>query len=243
MSYVCFCRRNPMRRKTIPLLTLEETDELNRLVKADNSARVRRRAEAMLLSSKGYSMREIADIKGVSHHTVSNWIDQWRERRVDGILEAGGRGRKPTLAASEKAELNAWLDGLETPLRGPGAVVEKAASAFGKTLSEASARRHLKATGRVWKRVRRSLADRRDEDSFRLCQQELAEHLQAAGRGEIKLAYLDESGFNGEAYTPYAWQRKGETFGVSTPRGNRINVLGILSASDGGLTVEIPEKK
>jgi hypothetical protein len=111
-----------------------------------------------------------------------------------------------------------------------------------KTDKDATARRHLKASGRVWKRVRRSLADRRDEDSFRLCKQALEEHLQAAGRGEIKLACLDESGFNGEAYIPYAWQKKGETFGVSTPRGNRINVPGMLSASDGSLTVETPKK-
>ena len=95
----------------------------------------------------------------------------------------------------------------------------------------------------MWKRVRASLKGDRDEESFRLCEQELAEHLEAAARGEIKLLYLDESGFNGESYIPYAWQDKGTTLEIPCPRRRRINVLGVLSIADARLEVVMPDGK
>ena len=83
--------------------------ELERLVKEDESARVRMRAEAILLREKGYSIKEIAMMKDKHVTTVSRWIDQWEERGVDGILEGEGRGRKSILTESEREEIETWL--------------------------------------------------------------------------------------------------------------------------------------
>lgn len=227
-------------KKTVSPLTDNEKNELDRLVAEDLSARTRTRAEAILLSSRGFSIGEIAKIKNKHVITVSRWIDQWEERGVDGVLEGEGRGRKKSLTEDELSQVAEWLGGAP---RSAKAIADKIEKEFGKTVSRDTVRRILKEAGKVWKRVRRGLSGDRDEDSFRLCEQELAEHLEAAGRGEVKLLYLDESGFNGESYIPYAWQDKGATLEIPCPRGKRINVLGILSIADAKLEVEMTTGK
>ena len=231
-----------MNFKEVSPLTEHDKNELNRLIKEDTSARVRMRAEAILLSGKGYPIKQISQIKDKCVITVSRWIDQWEERGIDGILEGEGRGSKGILTEDERREIGTWLNG-ESPPRSATALGARIQEAFGKKVSKDTARRILKAAGKVWKRVRCGLSGERDEDSFRLCEQELAEHLQASGQGEIRLLYLDESGFNGVPYIPYAWQDKGTTLELPCPTGKRINVLGILSVSETELEVHLPEGK
>jgi len=95
--------------KTVSPLTENEKNELERLVAEDSSARTRTRAEAILLSSRGFSIGEIAKIKNKHIITVSRWIDQWGERGVDGILEGEGRGRKKSLTEDELMQVMEWL--------------------------------------------------------------------------------------------------------------------------------------
>lgn len=222
-------------KKAVSPLAESDKNELSRLIIEELNSRTRTRAEAILLSSRGYSISDISKIKDKHVNTVSRWIDQWEERGIDGVLEGEGRGRKNTLTEEERRQVAEWLD--EAP-RSASAIAEKIGREFGKKVSKDTVRRFLKGIGKVWKRVRCGLANERDEDSFRLCEQELAEHLQAAGRDEIKLLYLDESGFNGVSYIPYAWQDKGATLELPCPKGKRINVLGILSVSDAKLEVK-----
>jgi transposase len=231
-----------MSHKTVAPLSDGDREQLERLVKEDPSARVRQRAEAILLSGKGYSIKQISEIKGKRVITVSRWIGQWEERGVDGILEGEGRGRKGILTEEERQEVCKWLEE-ESPPRSAAELAARIQKTFGKAVSTDTARRLLKASGKVWKRARCGLARERDEEGFRLCEQELAEHLQASGRGEIKLLYLDESGFNGVPYIPYAWQDKGATLELPCPKGKRINVLGVLSVSEAKLDAHIPDGK
>lgn len=231
-----------MEYKTVSPLTDSDQEELHRLIREDPSPRVRMRAEAILLSARGYSIRKISNLKGKNFITVSRWLNQWAERGIDGILEGEGRGRPKQLTEEEQALVLQWV-GEPTPPRHSGEIVERIKEHFGKIVSRDTVRRLLKAGGKVWKRVRSSLAGKRDEESFRQCEQELAEHLQAAGAGEMRLLYLDESGFSGSPYIPYAWQSRGETIELPCHSGKRINVLGILSVSEGSLEVCIPDKK
>jgi len=228
--------------KTVSPLSEEDKAELERFAKADDNARVRMRAEAILLSGRGYPIQEIATLKGKHFITVSRWIDQWEDRGIDGILENEGRGRKSLLTEDEQATVAEWLREAAPP-RSATELMARIEKAFGKHIKKDTARRLLKAAGKVWKRVRCGLAGERNEAEFRQCEQELAEHLQASGRGEMPLLYLDGSGFNGAPYIPYAWQDRRATFELPCPKGDRINVLGILSVSEQTLEVHIPDKK
>jgi transposase len=69
------------------------------------------RAEAIILSGKGYPIKQISQIKDTCVITVSRWIDQWEERGIDGILEGEGRGSKGILTEDERREVGTWLNG------------------------------------------------------------------------------------------------------------------------------------
>ncbi|MGH8497761.1 MAG: IS630 family transposase [Methylococcales bacterium] len=231
-----------MSHKRVMPLTGKEQRELNKLMKEDANPRVRVRAEAILLSAEGYPIKEISLIKDKQVITVSRWIDQWEESKLDGLLEKEGTGCKKRRTQDEQREVEQWMDE-KMPPRSAAEVATRIEKQFGKKVSTDTLRRLLKGAGKGWKRVRASLFRDRDEDSFRASKQELAEHLQASGRGEIQLSYLDESGFNDASYIRYAWQDRGSTLELPCRKGKRINVLGVLSVSDGRLEVGMPDGK
>jgi transposase len=66
--------------------------ELNALMDSDWNARTRKRAQAILLSSRGYTIDEISAITECHRVTVSRWIDQWQERGLDGAPGKRGAG-------------------------------------------------------------------------------------------------------------------------------------------------------
>lgn len=102
----------------------------------------------------------------------------------------------------------------------------------GKTL-----KRILVAARHRWKRVRRSLKRKRQEDLFRVAQAELNELHEKlrSGTSEFEMWYFDEAGFSLTPSVPYAWQEIGERIELecSGSSGNRQNVLGFLRW-DGG---------
>jgi len=98
-------------------------------------------------------------------------------------------------------------------------------------------KRFLRRERQVWKRVRRSLKMKRDEQLFRVCQAEL-EQLRAklrSGWDGLELWYFDEAGFSLVPSVPYAWQPIGERIELesSASSGKRQNVLGFVRW-DGG---------
>lgn len=225
--------------KFVSALTDSQVLQLRWLMENGGNARTRRRAQAVLLSGKGRGIDDICAILDCQRVTVSRWIDQWEERGIDGLLESGGQGRKCRLNEEEERQVLAWLD--EDP-RNASRLLAKIEKNFGKTLSRDTLRRLLKRHGKVWKRTRASLAENRDEDEFRLCKQELDEHLEAAAKGEIDLFFMDETGFGRTPYIPYAWQDRGTTLALPCRDGNRINIMGLYSFGEGTLTAEMTDE-
>lgn len=225
--------------KFVSALTDSQIGQLRWLVENGGNARTRRRAHAILLSGKGRSINDISAILDCQRVAVSRWIDQWEERGIDGLLESGGQGRKYLLDEDEERQVLAWLD--EDPRNLTG-LLAKIEANLGKPLSRDTLRRLLKRHGKVWKRMRASLAEKRDEDEFRLCKQELEEHIDACAKGEIDLFFMDETGIGRTPYIPYAWQDQGTTVALPCRDGKRINIIGLYSFRDGTLTAEMTDK-
>jgi transposase len=225
--------------KFVQKLTDFQIGELKRLIESDADAQTRRRAQAILLSHKGRQIDDIGAIVDCHRNTVSRWIDQWNERSLDGLLRNPGQGRKPTLEEHEEKQVLAWLD--EDP-RNLARLLAKIESDLGKSISRDTLKRLLKRHGKVWKRMRASLAEKRDEEEFRLCKQELEEHIEASVNGEIGLFFMDETGFGRVPYIPYAWQDKGATTALPCREGKRINIIGLYSFAEGILRAEMTDK-
>lgn len=227
------------RNKFVADLSEQQIAELNDLMASDWNARTKQRAQAILLSFRRYTIDDISMILEYDRVTISRWLDQWQERGLDGLLENEGRGRKKTLNPAEEEQVLEWLKNDERSTHGRLAKIEKV---FGKKISAATLRRLFKRHGKVWKRVRASLAGKRDEEEFRQCEQELIEHMEAAAQGDINLLYLDQSGFGRTPYMPYAWQDIGSTLRVPCHTGKRINVMGLYSLTQGTLLANITDK-
>jgi transposase len=136
--------------KFVPELAEQEIANLKTLENGDWPGRVRKRAEAILLSGRGYTIDQIGAITGFHRNTVSRWLDQWSERGIDGILEREGRGRKHSLSEEEERQVVEWIE--ENP-RSANQAVGRIEESLGKIVSPDTVRRLLKRKGKVWKRV------------------------------------------------------------------------------------------
>jgi hypothetical protein len=89
-----------MARGTIALDGAER-EELQRRMRATTVAvRDRRRAEIIVLGADGLSQGRIAARVGVSRVTVSHWLQRFLAAGLDGLDDAPGRGRKPSLPSA-----------------------------------------------------------------------------------------------------------------------------------------------
>jgi transposase len=65
----------------------------------------------------------------------------------------------------------------------------------GKRVSESTLQRFLKAAGYSWKRIKKTMTDRRDHEAFEAAQAELQDLKEQHRQGEIELWFEDRSGF------------------------------------------------
>lgn len=211
--------------KFITELNEEQGGELRELMKTANE-QVRRRAHAVLLNSRGYSVDRVADIYEVDRDTVSRWLDQWEDDGTNGLHDQEGRGRKPTLDEKEQKQA---IKIVEKDPRSSKRSLSKIEEKTGKSISRSTLKRILKKGRKTWKRLRRSLRGKRDEADFQAAKAELAGFRAKAEAGEIDLYYFDEAGFTLDPCVPYAWQTVGETIEIPAASSDRINVLAFLS--------------
>lgn len=100
---------------------------------------------------------------------------------------------------------------------------------FGIVLSIDTLRLICKQAGLVWKRVRKSLRKKRNQEDFDKSKEEIEKLVQQHKEREIDLYYFDESGFTLEPSVPYAWQQTGETIEIPSSKSKRLNVLGFVN--------------
>jgi len=100
---------------------------------------------------------------------------------------------------------------------------------LGITVSLDMIKQICKQAGLVWKRVRKSLRTKRNQDNFDESKDELNLLIQQHKDNKIDLCYFDESEFTLEPCVPYAWQWVGKTIEIPTSKSKRLNVLGFFN--------------
>lgn len=90
------------------VLTLEERAELERRLRAQTTThRDRRRAEVVLLAADGVPGKQIAPMVGMSEQSVCKWRIQFRDRGLDGLVDAPRSGRPLVYGPTERLVLMA----------------------------------------------------------------------------------------------------------------------------------------
>ncbi len=209
-------------------LSQNEISLLREVVHDHPKHRVRSRAHCILLSSKGYTRKQLAEIFEVEMATVSCWIDSFEESGIEGLSDDKRPGR-PRLIGPDKEEcLRRAVE--ENPQRPFIEFCNLVPSFRGccRTFIRA-----LKRLGLRWKRLRLSLRNKRDEDEFRSGKDILDGYIKLSRQGKIELYFGDESGFSLKPNVPYGWQPKNETvsFSQSADDRSRFSAVGFLNFS------------
>lgn len=89
--------------KFISALTEANQKALEDLHHEGKTHRGRQRAHAVLLSSRGFTREQLADIFSVDRDTVSGWLDAWQEHGLAGLADAPKPGRRRKIDASLEA--------------------------------------------------------------------------------------------------------------------------------------------
>ena len=131
--------------KFVNKLGAEQREALRQLMKTGNE-QARRRAHAVLLNARGYSVDQIADIYEVDRDTVSNWLDRWEDEGTEGLQDQEGRGRKPTLNEKEQKQA---INIVEKDPRSAKRSLSKIEEKTGKKISLDTLKRILKKGGKT----------------------------------------------------------------------------------------------
>ena len=123
------------------------TETLKEAVLHGSYPYLRQRAQAILLSAKGFSMQQIAEISEVKYQTVSHWIDEWDDYGLRGLYKGHAGGRRSIYTHQEEQRIKELVS--EEPRR-LSYVQAKIEEETGKPASQTTLSRILKKT---WARL------------------------------------------------------------------------------------------
>ncbi len=83
-------------------LTLDQAVELKEKMLGSDDYREISRCRAMMLSHKGYTINDLADIFDVDRDTITNWFDRYEAQGISGLKDLPRSGRTPKLDDSQK---------------------------------------------------------------------------------------------------------------------------------------------
>ena len=122
---------------------LTEAERLTLLEARDQgpTAALRRRAQAVELSSRGYRLAPLADLLGVHRETVSGWFDLWTTQGLRGLYDQPRGGRPPRFTPAEAEQVRLEVEQSPRQLR---QVQARLPERLGKTASRQTLRRVIK---------------------------------------------------------------------------------------------------
>ena len=193
--------------------------------------RAKTRMHAILLSDRKFSVKQICDIYQVTRNTLSAWIKAWEQYGLTGLFDAPRENGKYKSSDEEQEILRREIQ--ENP-RSLKDVAEKFKKLTGKSLSRQSIRRQAKKFRLKWKRIRKSLKSKRNQEKFEKAKQDINAFKELKEKGETDVVYFDGAGFSLTPCVSYAWQPAGRDNTIEIPSacGKGINILSFLSAGN-----------
>lgn len=105
---------------------------------------MRRRAHAILLSHKGYTLSQISGILDVTRPTVSIWLDAWKTEGLQGLDDKPRTGRPMIYDEQDRDRLKALVSEEPHQIK---AVQARLQQETGKTSCTMTIKRALKKAG------------------------------------------------------------------------------------------------
>jgi transposase len=199
--------------------------ELHSLRRTALPAVSRDRLEMVLLSAAGWSPPRIAAHLGRYPQTVRNCLHDFQGRGLPALYPArtgpapddARRGRVTALLRELLGQDRTWTS----------AQLAEALLPHGLELGGRQVRRYLKLLKAGYRRTASTLEHKQDPPKVERVEATLASVKKKAAAGQLKLFYLDESGFAPSLPVGYSWCLPGQRKRVpyEYPQGRRVNVL------------------
>lgn len=215
-------------------LTEDEATALLEAWKHGQTHRLRCRAHAVLLSSDRWTVSDIAKAFQVAIRTVYAWLDRWDG--YQSLEDAPRSGAPPTLSDDEQ---QIALEELEKSPQNSIGALENIEMRTGRRISRGILHRIAKDADMIWKRLRGSLRDRRDQHAFDVAKSEIREFAQMASEPDFNLWFFDEAAFSLQPSIPYAWQKIGERIELPFQRGTSYSTVGFVDLDSSFFSYEI----
>ena len=230
-----------MSHRTVRTLTEAERDELFRMTQHE-VGRVAMRAHMVLLSARGRSAYDIADIHGVSDPTIYKWIERFDDEGPDGLYDREREGRPRKIDHEADAELLRVLDaddpteeGYEFSRWTVPRLTEHLRREMGIEVHPETVREALHRLRFSYTRPRRQLAaDPNYDETIRRIDEAISE----VGT-ETTVLFQDETDLHRFPPLRGAWSPIGEQAEVAVPKQNgKFALYGTLDVLTGEMIVE-----
>jgi transposase len=129
------------RSRHVRPLNAREREQLTDIYQNHASFPCRQRAHAVLLSAKGYNLKDLQGIFGVNRDTVSEWLDRFEASGADGLANLSRAGRPSIYTADDIQHLKDFID---AEPRHPKQAQARLESLTGKTSCTETVKRAIK---------------------------------------------------------------------------------------------------
>ena len=140
--------------KFIKDLSWETEKVLERFYKQSQHSHVRQRAHCILLSFRGFKIQQLMAIFAVSRRTIHYWFERWESKKLVGLYDQMGRGRKPKLTSEQKEKVKEWVKAEPKNLK---KVINQVQEEWKIKVSKDTIKRVIKGLGMTWRRMKRGL--------------------------------------------------------------------------------------
>lgn len=136
-----------MSRKKRFVEELAETESitLEQGFKYGKSVDFRQRCQTLLLSNRGYEVKQIVDVLEVCPQTIYSTLKAWEVEGLAGLIRKKGQGRKPTLQVDNVQHVEAVNKAVEKHAQSSSLILEELYAELDiEPMSNRSLRRFLK---------------------------------------------------------------------------------------------------
>ena len=203
-----------MRKRETKPLPEPEKQTLLEMYRNHPQSRMRERAHMVLLSSQGYTIKEICSILYRSENTVTTWLDAYENKGFPGLYDEPIPGRPSQLSQEQRNQVATWLDasprkeGYQQSNWTLKLVAHHLLQKFGTQFSLTRVWEMVHTLGFTLIRPRhRSIVP--PQEQIDQAFGKISYHLERARTEEIRFFYLDETPATLWSTLCYRWARKG----------------------------------
>lgn len=214
-------------------------------MKRQEVGRVAMRAHMVLLSDRGHSAFDIAELHDVTHPTVYKWMDRFDEEGPSGLYDRDRDGRPRKIGEQAEAEIQRLMESNPTE-EGQNAtrwtaprIAEHLKRKVGVDVHEDTVRDALKRMEYSWTRPRRTL---RPAPNFAERMREI-DDMVATAAPDTTILFEDETTLKRFPPLRRQWQPVGEQRAVGVPEANEsFSLYGALDITEGTTITRAFEK-